>query len=387
LGKFVAAVVGTGFMGMAHVEGLRRAGIAVGGILGSSEEKSRDAASRWDIPRAYSDFAELLADAAVESVHLALPNRHHHGLAREALLAGKHVVCEKPLAMTSAQSAELVRLARARPGQATAVCYNVRFYPLVLEARERIRRGDLGEVLHVTGSYTQDWLLYPTDYNWRVLAEEGGELRAVADIGTHWLDLARILTGLEIEAVFADLRTFHPTRLRPRGEVETFGYGAGDREARQPIEIRTEDYGAVLLHFRGGARGAFHVSQVMAGRKNRLYLEVAGTRASLVWNSERPDRLWIGRRDAANETLPRDPSLLGPLAAAYAGYPGGHNEGYADTFKQLFRAFYAWASHPGDGERPPFATFEDGHAELLLCEAILSSSREGRWAGLEEVNA
>jgi predicted dehydrogenase len=375
--RLTAAVVGTGFIGPVHVEALRRLGRPVAGVLGSSPERGRAAAERLGLPRHYDSLEQLLADPQVQVVHLASPNRLHFEQCRQALAAGKHVLCEKPLAMTSAETAELVALAGRLP-LVTAVNYNVRFYPLCLEARRRITGGELGPVYHVTGSYHQDWLLHDTDFNWRVVAEEAGALRAIADIGTHWLDLVTFVTGLEVESVCADLRTFLPTRRRPRGGVETFQGKLGTERDLVPVAVDTEDYGSVLLRFRGGTSGAFSVSQVCAGRKNSLRFEVAGARSSLAWDSERPDELWLGRRDEANGLLPRDPALLGAEVRPFATYPGGHNEGFADTFKGLFRAFYGLVE--GGGGPGPVPTFRDGHREVALCEAILSSHRERRWA-------
>jgi predicted dehydrogenase len=373
-----AAVVGTGFIGPVHVEALRRLGRPVVGVLGSSPEKSRAAAAALGIPKGYDRYEDLLADPAVSVVHLASPNRLHFQQCRLALAAGKHVVCEKPLALTARETAELVALAGRMPGVA-AVCYNVRFYPLCLEARQRVTNGQLGDIYHVTGSYVQDWLLYDTDFNWRVLAEEGGALRAVADIGTHWLDLITTVTGLEVEKVCADLRTCLPVRRRPLGSVETFQGKLDGARAAEPVAIATEDYGSVLLRFRGGATGCFTVSQVTAGRKNCLRYEIAGSRAALAWDSERPNELWLGHRDQANGVLLRDPALLDPAVRPFANYPGGHNEGFPDTFKQLFRAVYEYIE-AGDWQAPrPFPTFQDGHDEVVLCEAILQSHREQRW--------
>ena len=371
-----AAVAGTGFIGPAHVEAVRRLGHRVVGVLGSSPDKGRAAAAALGIPAAYPTFADLLADPAAEVVHLATPNRLHFDHAKAALAAGKHVVCEKPLAMTSGETAELVRLAAARPDLVAAVNYNVRFYPLCLDARDRVRSGQLGDLFHVTGSYLQDWLLYPTDFNWRVLAEDGGDLRAVADIGTHWLDLVTFITGLEVEAVCADLQTVHPQRQRPAGGTETFTGSAGGTRAGVPVPVTTDDAGSILLRFRGGTRGCVTVSKVTAGRKNLIRFDLAGSKSALAWNSEEPNTLHVGYRGRPNEALTRDPGLLGDPARPFADYPGGHAEGFPDTLKQLCKAVYAAV----DG-RPTdlYPTFADGHREVLLCEAILKSHREQRW--------
>ncbi len=375
---FNVAIVGTGFMGPAHTEGLRRLGMNVAGILGSSAEKSRRAAEELGIPRAYGNYSELLADGEIEAVHITSPNRHHYEQASAALRAGKHVHCEKPLAMTSAESGALCDLARGS-GLAAGVNYNMRFYPLNWEVRAMIRSGALGRINSIYGSYVQDWLLYPTDYNWRVLSEEGGKLRAVADIGTHWLDLVQFVTGLSVSGVQADLKTVYPTRQRPIGEVETFSAKVEEIEATESIAIETEDSGAALLRFGDGAHGSLWVSQITAGRKNCLRYEIAGSEATVAWNSEQPNELWIGHRNEANRHLLRDPGLVSEDARAHIGYPGGHNEGYDDSFKHSFKSFYDYIA-AGDFSAPePFPTFADGHNEIVLCEAILESHEQGRW--------
>ena len=372
------AMVGAGFIGPVHVEALRRLGIPIAGILGADAAESRSAREKLNLPKAYESYDEVLNDRAVQSVHIAVPNRFHYELAKRALEAGKHVLCEKPLAMNSRESAELVALA-SKSGHCAAVNHNIRYYPLNLETADMRRRGELGDVYSVCGSYAQDWLFYPTDYNWRVLAEEGGELRAIADIGTHWLDLTHAITGLEVESLCADLKTVHTQRLRPKGEVQTFKSKEERPVETEPVRVTTEDYGSVLLRFRGGARGLLWVSQVTAGRKNCLRFEIAGSKRAVSWSSESPNELWIGRREGPNESLIRDPALLGAAARQYANYPGGHNEGFPDTFKQCFRSFYNYIQ-AGDFSAPPtFPTFADGHREIVLCEAILRSARENRW--------
>ncbi len=377
------AVAGTGFIGPVHVEALRRAGVNVIGVLGSTPAKSRAAAESLGLSTAYDSFDELLRDDRVGSVHIATPNRLHFEMASRTLRSGRHVVCEKPLATSTQESAELVRLA-ADSGRAAAVAYNIRFYPLCLEARERIRSGEVGRTLSVTGSYVQDWLLHENDFNWRVLSAESGELRALADIGTHWLDLAQFIIGDRISALCADLYTVHPTRRRATGNVQTFqGPKQTDPEPAL-VPVDTDDAGGVLLEFESGARGTLWVSQVTAGRKNCLRFEIAGSAESLAWNSELPNELWIGKRDVANEVLLRDPALLSLAAQSATSYPGGHNEGFPDTFKQLFRAIYGFIEADTFSAPPPFPTFADGHREIVLCEAILKSHRERRWVSIAE---
>jgi predicted dehydrogenase len=376
-----AAVTGTGFIGAVHVEALPRLGIRVKGILGSSPGKSEIAAQQLGLAKAYVSYEELLSDPEVEVVHITTPNRWHREMVIGALDAGKHVVCEKPLATNSMETAELVERATKSPRLLTAVNYNVRFYPLALQARQLIQQGAIGRVLSVRGAYIQDWLLKETDWNWRLLPEEGGELRAIGDIGTHWMDLILFLTGLQIDSVFADLSTMIPVRQRPKVARATFeGKKANSEVAEiEPFKITTEDWGSVLFRFSNGARGSMCVSQVTAGRKNKITFEIAGSEGSLAWDSEHPNDLWLGHRDKANELLIRDPSLLDPSIRTFASYPGGHNEGFPDTFKQLYRAIYECLAEK-DFSRPKlFAGFDDGHRELLLCEAILRSHREEAW--------
>jgi len=374
MARISAAVVGAGFIGPVHVEALRRLGITVAGILGCDAAESTSACEKLGLPRAYASFDEILADDAVQSVHLAVPNVLHYEMSKKALQAGKHVMCEKPLGMNSTETAELVELAKTS-GKHAAVCYNIRFYPLNLEAREMVARGDLGEIYAVNGSYVQDWLLYDTDYNWRVLADQGGALRAVADIGTHWMDLVLSITGLAVESVFADLCTVHKVRKRPKGEVETFTGGSGGPKATESIDIFTDDYGCILFRFTNGARGSMHVSQITAGRKNCLSYEISGSKAALAFNSERPNDLWIGHRDRPNEVLIRNPALLSDVPRGFSDYPGGHNEGFPDAFKGCFRAFY----NAIQGGPAMYPTFEEGHKEVVLCEAILKSHQEQKW--------
>ncbi|MBL8116641.1 MAG: Gfo/Idh/MocA family oxidoreductase [Anaerolineae bacterium] len=376
----IAAVVGTGFIGPVHAEALKRAGVHVRGILGSSAEKSRAAAAALRLEVAYESYDALIADPAVQAVHITTPNKDHLDMTRRALAAGKHVICEKPLAMNTRESAELVALAAAHPNLVTAVNYNIRFYPLIHHARSLVLSGEIGDVYAIRGGYIQDWLLFDTDWNWRLLPSEGGDLRAIGDIGTHWMDLVGFVTGLKVESLLADLATFLPTRKKPRQAVATFK----GKEQVGPVEydevpIETEDWGSVLFRYEGGARGAMSVSQVSAGRKNMLSFEVSGSKASVAWNSENPNELWLGYRDRPNGLLIKDPSLMSDDARTYTSQPGGHAEGFPDTFKQLYRAVYGYIEE-GDFSKPkPYPTFEEGHYELALCEAISASHSSERW--------
>ncbi|HSC92002.1 MAG TPA: Gfo/Idh/MocA family oxidoreductase, partial [Gaiellaceae bacterium] len=368
-----AAVVGTGFVGAIHVDALRRLGIEVVGVVGSSPERAR---SKPGLPPAFDGFEAMLADDRVDVVHLATPNHLHHPQAKAALAAGKHCVCEKPLALTSEQSAELLELGEAS-GLVHATNFNLRFYPQVQQARALVGDGAVGTVWNVHGGYLQDWLLLETDWNWRLEPDRGGALRAVADIGSHWLDLVQFVTGLRVTEVLADLATTIPVRRRPRGEVETFA-GAADVE-REDAPMSTEDLANLVLRFDSGARGSAVVSQVSAGRRNSLRFELDGAAGALAWDSERAEELWLGHRSRPNETLLRDPSLMAPEAAGRTGLPAGHAEGYADTFKELYRAVYAAVEAGGPAAEPDYPTFAAGHAANVLGDAIARSSRERRW--------
>jgi predicted dehydrogenase len=367
-----AAVVGTGFIGVVHVEALRRLGVEVTGVVGSSPERAAAKAKAAALPRPYPSFDAMLADPAVDVVHLTTPNHLHFPQARAALAAGKHVVCEKPLAMTSTETAELLRLAE-QSGLVHAVNFNIRFYPQCQEARARVRAGEIGDVRLVSGGYLQDWLLLDTDWNWRLDPAAGGALRAVGDIGSHWLDLVQFITGRHVEAVLADLSTFIPVRRQPTGPVETVSGAAAGETVDTPME--TEDAAGILLRLSGGARGVLTVSQVSAGRKNRLSWEIDGSASSLAWASEAPEDLWIGHRDRPNEVLLRE----------QGDYPPGHAEGFADTFKYLYRAVYRAVAAGGPPPEPDYPTFADGHEEAVIGDAIARSHAEQRWVSVSPV--
>ena len=328
------------------------------------------------VERTTGDYHTLLNDPEIDAVHVLTPNALHYPMCKAALNAGKHVLCEKPFTVTSAEARELVELA-GRTKLANAINHNLRYYPVVQQIRRMIEAGDLGDILIVQGTYSQDWLLYDTDWNWRVDSKANGALRAMGDIGSHWMDMIQHLTGLKITALCADLATFHKTRKKPKGPIETFAGKKLQPEDYQPVAIDTEDFGAVLLHLGDRARGAFTVSQMSAGRKNMFTFDIYGTKAGVSWNQERPDELWIGQRNTPNALIVKDPSLLYPKAAAYADLPGGHSEGYDDVHKQVYKHFYARVADPSAPLDYP--TFEDGLLGMQLLEKVLESSKKNGW--------
>ena len=374
------AVIGTGFIGTVHVEALRRIGVQVRGVLGSTAERGAARAETLGVAKAYASLDELLADPTVDVVHVTSPNDLHVSQSIAVLESGRHVVCEKPLALTSAESTRLVECAAAS-GRVNAVNFNIRHYPLNQHARDVVAAGALGEVRLVTGRYFQDWLLLPGDWNWRLQPDRGGALRAVGDIGSHWLDLMTFVTGHRIEAVMADLATFIPVRQEPTGPVATF---STERSAETVTrEISTEDTATILLRFEGGARGAVSVSQISAGRKNSVQWEIDGSDSSMAWDSELPDQIWLGHRERPNEILFKNAALMSPAGQAASALPAGHVEGFADTFSALFRAIYADVLTGRPSARPAYPTFADGHDEMLVIEAIAESARRGAWVDVE----
>ncbi|OPX11370.1 Gfo/Idh/MocA family protein [Mycobacterium sp. AT1] len=375
-----AAIVGTGFMASTHAESLRRLGVPIIGVVGSSPERATEQAASAGLPLPYNSFDDVLDDDRVDVVHICSPNHLHHEQVLAALRAGKHVICEKPLAMTSVQAIELRDVADAS-AVVHAVCFINRFYPHCQEARARVESGDVGAVRLLTGAFLQDWLAKDTDWNWRLDPALGGSLRAVGDIGSHWLDLASFVTGQRVEAVMADLTTAIPTRHRPLdGPQATFSAAVGGPTEAKTID--TEDMAGILLRFDGGARGVLALSQVSPGRKARLSVEVSGSRASLHWNSENPEEMWVGHRDEANQLLLRGSGSTSTQAGLVNDYPAGHAQGYPDAFKAFHRTVYAAIATGGPPALPDYPTFDDGVEQSLIGDAVALSSRDGRWVSV-----
>ena len=348
-------LVGPGFVGAHHIDAVRRLGfVDVVGIAASTDASARRKADALRVPRAYGHYDDLIADPDVQVVHIATPNALHGPVIRAALARRKHIVCDKPLALNAGEALELWRAAEDA-GVVHAVTFNYRGNPLVQQARDMVAAGDIGRIHFGHGAYLQDWRLFPSDSSWRLDPAQGGESSAFADIGSHWCDLVQHVTGRRIVEVLADLTSVVPAR---------------------PIE----DLATVLVRFAGGAKGAVNVGQVCAGHKNGLWFEVNGATASLRWLQEEQNTLWIGRRDAANAILAKDPTLLTPAARGYAGLPGGHQEGWADAFRNVMRDIYSRIADDDrrSGSRPPaFATFEDGYVAATIVDAVLASHRRG----------
>jgi predicted dehydrogenase len=378
------AVIGTGFAGGSHVEALRRVpGIEVVAVAGSSGERAQAAADRLQVPVATGDYRTLLDEAAIDAVHNCTPNDLHHEITAAALDAGKHVLAEKPLAMSSRETADLVARAE-RAGTVTGVCFNYRHYPLVAEARAMLADGRAGRPHLIRGAYLQDWLLDAADWNWRLQSERSGASRAIGDIGSHWMDLLQHVTGRRIARVYARLGRLHEKRLRPAGPTQTFDRGGG--AGAEPVAVDTEDFATVLFELDDGCPGVFTVSQVTPGKRNGLTFEIDAGAVSLAWDQELPNALHIGRRDRPNEVLVRDPGLLSPAAAALAHYPAGHEEGWPDGLKNLVLDFYAGvrARRRGEPHDSSVATFADAHRITRAVEAILESQRDGSWVDIAE---
>lgn len=379
MGKLKTGIIGGGFIGAQHIEAVRRLGyVEVSAIADSSVDRARLNAQQFNIENAHGNYRDMLADPAIDVIHNCTPNVLHYEINRAALEAGKHVISEKPLAMSSAETASLVEIANSS-GLLAAVNFNHRGYPMVQQARAMVAAGTLGKVQLLHGAYLQDWLLYPTDWNWRLDPASGGVSRAVADIGSHWADLLQHVINQRIIRVLADLQTVLPTRKRPSVAAQTFG-GAAQNEG-EDVAINTEDYAAIIFETQDGAHGVFHVSQVSAGHKNKLSFEINGAGASVRWDADAPNDLWIGYRDQANQVLSKDPALVLPQVKPYTHLPGGHAEAWPDALKNVFAEMYGAVVN---GRTAPtaasaWASFADGHRSALLVDAVLESSQRSAW--------
>jgi predicted dehydrogenase len=382
---YKTALFGTGFVGRVHLEGIRRLGyVQIYGIGEPQTEKAQQLGAEFGAERIEADYRRLLEDKSVDAVHVCTPNALHFPIVSDALQAGKHVICEKPLSTSVENARKLVALA-SQTKRRNCTFHNLRFYPMVQHMRRMREEGELGDILVVQGTYSQDWLLYDTDYNWRLESKDNGPSRCLADIGSHWCDMAEHVTGERITSVCADIQTYHKTRRKPNRQIDAFAGKTLKAEDYVEYPIDTEDYGGVLFRMGERIRGAFTTSQVSIGRKNGLNIEIYGTKAGVAWNQERPDELWIGQRNTPNQIIIKDPSLLKPAARPFADLPGGHSEGYDDTFKQVFRRFYNSIGDPS--MTPEYPQFVDGLRQLTILEAEMESAKKGAWVDVPAFQA
>ncbi len=374
--RFRTCVIGIGFIGAVHIEALRRLGFVDVVAVANAHNASAKAEANC-VPRGYEDYREMIDRENPDVVHICTPNSSHYEMAMYAMERGISVVCEKPLTKTLEQARKLAAYAKEH-GIITGVNFNCRWYPQVMQAKAMVESGEVGDIYTINGSYLQDWLYYDTDYSWRLEPELSGDSRAFADIGSHWIDMVESVTGLRAVELLADFETFHKTRKKPLKPVDTYSGMALRPEDYAEIPVNTEDYCTILFRFNNGAHGSCTISQVFAGRKNQMILDIGGSRCALHWDSEDSNELWIGRRDTFNQKAPKDPSILSGLASSSISYPGGHVEGFPDTFKQNFKAIYG-AIERGDHGKGLFANFDDGLREMVLCDAVVRSAKERRW--------
>lgn len=379
--KFRVGVIGIGFIGAVHIEQLRRLG-NVEVVALTNKDNAEQKAKELFVNKGYSDYKEMIDNENLDAIHICTPNNTHYEMAMYAMERGVHVVCEKPMTTTVDEANKLVAKAKEK-NVVHAMNFNCRFYPMAYQIKQMIQNNDIGRIYTIHGGYLQDWLFYETDYNWRLEPELSGESRAFADIGSHWIDLVEFVTGLKVEEVFADAVTFHKTRKKPLKSIETYSGMALRPEDYEEVEIKTEDYVTVLFKMTDGSRASCNISQVFAGRKNQMLLNIAGSKSAISWDSETSNELWIGKRDTYNGQLVKDPSILPNSTQNIISYPGGHVEGFPDTFKQNFKKIYE-AIEKGSMDDIEFATFEAGAREMLLNKKIIQSSKEGRWIKVDE---
>lgn len=377
--KIKSGIIGVGNIGASHIEAVRRINFAeIVAICDANYELAHKKAEEYYISKYCQSVEELLNDPEIKIVHNCTPNYLHTVVNEKIIRAGKHVICEKPLATSSADSAKILALLKQYPNTAACVNFNYRMNPQVIEAKAMIEKGEIGRVQLIHGSYLQDWLLCDTDYNWRLEPEFSGASRAIADIGSHWIDSAQFVTGEQIVSVCADLVTVIPVRKK-------IDIATGEIEEKA---IATEDYGAVLFKMTNGISGVFYVSQLSAGHGSCNNFEVNGTKKSIAWNQERCDELWIGRRDGHNMYSLRSPNIMDPSSRIFTSLGKGCPEGWNDAFKNGIMSFYRFVA---EGKRlgvdpTPFTTFEEAHYIVKLVEAIIESAKNRSWVTINNLS-
>lgn len=378
--RIKAGIIGMGYIGVSHIEAIRRIGfVELVAVADVNYDLARKKAEEYYIPKCYSTVEELLADEEIKVVHNCTPNNLHKEINEKIIKAGKHIFSEKPLAKTVEESASMLELINKSKNIVNGINFCYRMSPLVQEMKNKVKNGDIGVPRLVHGSYLQDWLLYETDYNWRIEPEISGPSRCIADIGSHWMDAVQAVLGAKITEVCADLVTVIPVRKKPTTQVETFSLNSNVEY--EDKAITTEDYGAVLFKMDNGVHGVFYVSEVSAGRGCFFNFEVDGSKASMYWNQETSDQMWMGFRDKDNLQVMRNPNNMYPESRQYSYMAKGHPEGWNDAMKNNVYSFYKFIA---DGKQPgkdpcDFVTFEEGHYIMKLTEAILKSSETRQW--------
>lgn len=378
--KYRSGVVGVGFIGAAHIEALRRLGnidvVAIADSVNPSEK-----AERFGVSKGYFDYREMIEKESLDVVHICTPNFTHCDIALFAMDKGVNVVCEKPMCVTVDEADLMVAKAKEK-GLMNGLNFHNRWFPMTAELTEMIKDGDLGPIHVIFGEFTQDWLLYDTDYNWRIESAESGPTRAVSDIGSHWMDLVQHVTGLAITEVFADFKILHKTRRKPISKVTETFVASRENEQFEEIPVDTEDHASVLFHFSNGAVGSAIFSQIITGRKAKLAISISGLKQTAYWCSDSCNELWLGNRGEYNQIFEKDAGLFHKKTQVNAGFPAGHAEGFPDAIKNNFRAMYANIETHNDS--PDYATFVDGKQELILCEKILESAQKHTWIKVDE---
>ncbi|XMB72855.1 Gfo/Idh/MocA family oxidoreductase [Mycoplasmatota bacterium WC30] len=372
--KFKTAVIGTGFIGVVHVEALRRLGnVEVVAICDTFNVEAK--AKQLYINNAFTDYKKMMDQLDLDFVHVCTPNNTHYPIAKYALENNINVVLEKPLTLNIQEAKELTELAESK-NLINAVNYHNRLYPACAYAKTLVEQGKIGEVFSVNGTYIQDWLLYDTDYSWRLNSNESGLTRAVADIGSHWMDLVEYITGNKITEVLAEFKTVYPRRKKSLGDTKTFSTNKAD--TYELIDIDTEDIAMIMYRFDNGAVGNATFSQMTAGIKNRIEILLSGDQASLEWNLADLTDLKVRYRDKPTEVISKDPQLM-PEVKSLIDFPSEHMEGFPDAFKQVFKQVY------NQPEIKLYANFKAGLRQMILNEKIFESARTNAWVKIDEV--
>jgi len=378
--KINVGFIGMGYISDFQIDALKRIGMAeIAAATDINLELAEKKSAYYSIPKVYKSAEELLQDDSIDVIHNCTPNYLHFEINKKAIESGKHVFSEKPLAINSVESAKLISFLESNRNIVAGVNFLYRMNPLVQEIKQKIKNGDIGKPILAHGSYLQDWLLYKTDYNWRVEKKLGGPSRVVADIGSHWIDAVQTVLGDKISDVCADLATVHKIRKKPKKQIETFAKNVNTEY--EDVDIDTEDYGAVLFKISNGVSGVFYVSQVSAGRKCYFNFEIDGSESSVYWNQEIADWMWAGYRDSYNEQVMRNPNIISKEASQYTKLAAGHPEGWNDAQKNNIYSFYKYIIEGKKlgSDATDFANFEEAHYITKIIEAVVESSKSKKW--------